>query len=120
MGAEGFGTLARLVDDRPVVTYDPRNIDRSSCTAGLGIGKELVTIKVLAAQGEEQLACSGLPAVGRHARERNALADQASRHRFRGGGEVHGDAHNTPSGRAARAALASARSEKGRLTPAIS
>lgn len=32
MGAEGFVTLARHFDDRPVVTYDPRNVGRSRRT----------------------------------------------------------------------------------------
>jgi pimeloyl-ACP methyl ester carboxylesterase len=32
MTAEGFTTLAGLVDDRPVITYDPRNTGRSRCT----------------------------------------------------------------------------------------
>lgn len=34
MTAEGFATLAALVDDRPVITYDPRNTGRSRCTTG--------------------------------------------------------------------------------------
>ncbi len=29
MGAEGFGTLARKFSDRPVITYDPRNVGHS-------------------------------------------------------------------------------------------
>lgn len=32
MGAEGFVTLADHFADRPVVTYDPRNVGRSRCT----------------------------------------------------------------------------------------
>ncbi|GIG20575.1 hydrolase [Cellulomonas chitinilytica] len=34
MGAGGFGTLARLLDDRTVLTYDPRGLDRSTRTDG--------------------------------------------------------------------------------------
>jgi len=35
MGAAGFGTLARLLDDRTVLTYDPRGLGRSTRTDGL-------------------------------------------------------------------------------------
>ena len=34
MTAEGFATLAEAFDDRPVITYDPRNTGRSRCTTG--------------------------------------------------------------------------------------
>jgi pimeloyl-ACP methyl ester carboxylesterase len=35
MAAEGFVTLAESFDDRPVITYDPRNTGRSRSTTGL-------------------------------------------------------------------------------------
>lgn len=34
MGAAGFGTLAGHFDDRTVVTYDPRGVERSKRTDG--------------------------------------------------------------------------------------
>jgi pimeloyl-ACP methyl ester carboxylesterase len=34
MGAAGFGTLAKHFTDRPVVTYDPRGVERSKRTDG--------------------------------------------------------------------------------------
>ncbi len=34
MTAAGFTTLAELLDDRPVITYDPRNTGRSRCATG--------------------------------------------------------------------------------------
>jgi pimeloyl-ACP methyl ester carboxylesterase len=36
MGADGFATLAGLFPDRPVVTYDPRGVGRSTRTDGSG------------------------------------------------------------------------------------
>jgi pimeloyl-ACP methyl ester carboxylesterase len=36
MGADGFTTLARHFPDRPVVTYDPRGVNRSTRTDGSG------------------------------------------------------------------------------------
>jgi pimeloyl-ACP methyl ester carboxylesterase len=36
MGADGFTTLAGLFPDRPVVTYDPRGVGRSTRTDGAG------------------------------------------------------------------------------------
>src|SRR4051812_23937982 len=36
MGADGFATLARHFPDRPVVTYDPRGVGRSTRTDGSG------------------------------------------------------------------------------------
>jgi pimeloyl-ACP methyl ester carboxylesterase len=36
MGADGFTTLAGLFPDRPVVTYDPRGVGRSTRTDGSG------------------------------------------------------------------------------------
>jgi pimeloyl-ACP methyl ester carboxylesterase len=36
MGADGFTTLAGLVPDRPVITYDPRGVGRSTRTDGHG------------------------------------------------------------------------------------
>jgi pimeloyl-ACP methyl ester carboxylesterase len=36
MGADGFATLAGLFPDRPVITYDPRGVGRSTRTDGSG------------------------------------------------------------------------------------
>ncbi|MEV8373913.1 alpha/beta hydrolase [Kribbella sp. NPDC056861] len=36
MGASGFPTLAAQFEDRPVVTYDPRGVERSTRTNGTG------------------------------------------------------------------------------------
>jgi pimeloyl-ACP methyl ester carboxylesterase len=36
MGADGFATLAGLLPDRPVITYDPRGVGRSTRTDGSG------------------------------------------------------------------------------------
>ena len=36
MGAEGFGTLANLLPERTVVTYDPRGVGRSVRSDGSG------------------------------------------------------------------------------------
>jgi pimeloyl-ACP methyl ester carboxylesterase len=36
LGADGFTTLARHIHDRPVVTYDPRGVGRSTRTDGSG------------------------------------------------------------------------------------
>jgi len=36
MGADGFTTLARHFPDRPVITYDPRGVNRSTRTDGTG------------------------------------------------------------------------------------
>src|SRR4051794_19546772 len=36
MGADGFATLARHFPDRPVVTYDPRGVNRSTRSDGAG------------------------------------------------------------------------------------
>src|SRR6476469_6486019 len=36
MGADGFATLAGHFPDRPVVTYDPRGVNRSARTDGSG------------------------------------------------------------------------------------
>lgn len=35
MTADGFVTLAEFFEDRPVITYDPRNTGRSRCTTGV-------------------------------------------------------------------------------------
>ena len=83
-----------------------------------------MAVEVFTAQGDEELSCSDLAAVGRYAAERHIPGilptDQRCGDSLRGFIQIHGDAHARSSRRAASAACAWVTSENGRRTPAIS